>query len=501
MLADHILKEVPSSFELPTILICEDSVELNSYVKAILKSEGYDVKSSYNASECLELYSKEIDLVILDIQLPEKDGFYLFNEIKKLNSDAKIIFMTAFKSIEQSVEALKMGAMNYIGKPITKNSFLSTVYKTLNEEIQQSIRSDVPSIINNSMLKREESTKISVIENEFSCENIFTTTLNRKMRKVYELVEKVANSNLNVSIIGESGTGKEHIAKLVHNLSWRYKGKYVAVDCPSIPSQLFESEIFGHKKGAFTGAKSDKIGKFTTGNGGTIFLDEIADLDISNQAKLLRALQEKEFHPIGSNTLQKVDIRVVSATSRSLIDDNKEVTFRPDLYYRLAEIEIRLPSLRERKEDIPYLAEFLMKKICEEMNLQPKVFSRRAINQLVQYDWPGNIRELKSLVSKLAVLTDRTVYLIDVIPEEFLTIRGSFRNGSSFKDTVKPAGNSDYGAKTNKTDLVLPLRYNEKKAILSALEKTKYNYSASAKLLGISRSTLYRKLKKYKFKK
>ena len=314
------------------------------------------------------------------------------------------------------------------------------------------------------------------------------------MLDMFETIKKIAAGEINVVILGESGTGKEHIARYIHELSKRKDGNYVTIDCPAIPNTLFESEMFGHVAGAFTGAKNDKEGRLKRAHNGTVFFDEVADLSLDAQAKLLRSIQEREFEPLGSTKKEKVDIRIISATSKSFASEMENQNFRSDLYYRLAEVEIRIPSLRDRKEDIPLFIEYFSNQFAEKNKTTVKSFSLFAIKQHTDYDWPGNVRELKSLVNRCLIMADEGVKTIDSIPKEYL-----------FKTPLKMVDNEaristpqKLHSKEQKDHMTL--RSHEEIAILKALDQCNNNITHAAKLLKIGRTTLYRKMKQMKLK-
>ena len=323
------------------------------------------------------------------------------------------------------------------------------------------------------------------------------------------MLDKFAGTSLSIILLGESGTGKERVAQYLHEHSPRNDKPFIAVDCPSIPDTLFESEMFGHTVGAFTGASTSKVGKFERANSGTVFFDEVGDLSANAQSKLLRAIQEREVEPLGGDTKKKIDIRVISATSRNLGQEVTEERFRADLYYRLAEFEITLPPLRKRKVDLPLFIDFFLKKFCQESSVSKKTLSDQAMEQLFEYDWPGNIRELKTVIHRLVILNS-DVDLITSVPREFLVgIRASgirsapspSRNEGGTQPSVQPSDFSsvESGEGVNQSDdSRLTFRENEVILIQKALRKTGNNMTKASELLNISRTTLYRKIKRLK---
>lgn len=385
----------------PHILIVDDELSMREFLTILLEREGYRVEQAETAVVALSLLENdEFDLVISDICMPGLSGLTLLGKIKQINPDTAVLMVTAFSTAEQAVEAMKLGAYDYIAKP----------FKV--EEIKILVR--------NALEKRSLQRENSRLRQEIRKENDFSGLIgkSRIMRDIYSLIEKVAVSTANVLILGESGTGKELAARAIHDNSPRRDKQFVAVNCGAIPDTLIETELFGHKKGAFTGAVTDRAGLFEQADGGTLFLDEVGEVPLQLQAKLLRVLQERELRRVGANDDRKVDVRIVAASNRNLEDQVKEGTFREDLYYRLNVVELRMPALRERPEDIPLLIEHFYGKILLQP-WTPESVSADAMKALTAYHYPGNVRELENIVERCLIIGDRKI-TVESLPQQVL---------------------------------------------------------------------------------
>lgn len=429
-------------------------------LKKLLIKEGLKVLSAENGEEALKIFrSEEPDLVILDIKMPIMDGIEVLRNIKDLNPNTPVIMITAHGSIEVAVEAMKIGALDYISKPFDNEELRVTIrkaleYKRLNDEVnylKEVLKEKRPKIIYKSKV----------------------------MDNLIKLVHQVAPTEATILISAESGTGKELIADLIHQYSNKNSGPLIKVNCGALPETLLESELFGYEKGAFTGAVSRKKGKFELAQRGTIFLDEISEISEAMQVKLLRVLQEKEFQRVGGEETIKGDFRVIAATNKDLKEmvDNQE--FREDLYYRLNVIPISIPPLRERKEDIPLLIDYFINKYSLQMGKEKMEISEKALNMMINYNWQGNIRELQNIIERCVIL--------------------SFGNVITEKNLPREITNAVYNIDK---DFVLPedgilLEDVEKELIIQALERTEFNQTKAAKLLGISRHTLMYRIDKY----
>jgi two-component system NtrC family response regulator len=380
------------------ILVIDDDTSLRRVLEYNLQEEGYEVQAASSGEEGLYLFGQsQPNLVITDMKMPGMDGLMVLKSIKERSPEALVVIITAFGTIDVAVEAMKAGAYDYITKPFNREALKLTIKKALEfsglaEE--------------NRLLKSQLADKVD-----------FRTIIGSspEMEKVFDVIRKVADTEAAVLITGESGTGKELVARSLHANSSRKNGPFQAINCAAIPRDLLESEMFGHVKGAFTGAVRDKIGKFQLAEGGTLFLDEVGDLPLELQPKLLRALQEREVEPVGGATVQKLDVRVVAATNLDIDQALAAGTFREDLYYRLAVIPLHLPPLRERRKDIPLLIRYF----CTKHHSEKIAFDKDALTALVMYSWLGNVRELENTVERLLIMrSGETITLAD-LPDKF----------------------------------------------------------------------------------
>lgn len=386
---------------LSRILIVDDELSMREFLTILLEREGYRVEQADTAEGALSLLeNEEFDLVVSDICMPGLSGLTLLEKIKQMTPETAVLMITAFTTAEQAVEAMKLGAYDYIAKP----------FKV--EEIKV--------LVKNALEKRYLQRENSRLRQEIRKENDFSGLIgkSRIMRDIYSLIEKVAVSTANVLILGESGTGKELAARAIHDNSTRRDKQFVAVNCGAIPDTLIETELFGHKKGAFTGAVIDRAGLFEQADGGTLFLDEVGEVPLQLQAKLLRVLQERELRRVGANDDRKVDVRIVAASNRNLEDQVKEGTFREDLYYRLNVVELRMPALRERPEDIPLLIEHFYAKLTQ-LPCSRDTCSQEAMKVLAAYPYPGNVRELENIVERCLIIGDKKITL-DSLPQQVM---------------------------------------------------------------------------------
>ena len=420
------------------ILILDDEESMNIWLKAGLKRKGYSIFTYTEPEEALKkIENEKIDLFISDVKMPMMDGIDFLKKVKKINPDIKGILMTAFGSIEGVIEGFREGATDFLIKPFS----LDELYERI---------------------KRVESKPIESVESEGE-KIIFASD---EMKNVLDLVDNIARTDTTVIIYGETGTGKELIAKRIHRLSHRSKEKFLTINCAALPENLLESELFGYKKGAFTGAYKDKVGLLKVANGGTFFMDEISEMPMNLQAKLLRVLQEKEITPIGGHLPEKIDVRIIVATNKNLkmmVDKN---LFREDLYYRLNVIPINIPPLRERERDIQILVEYFTEKYSKKYNMTKPNIDERAIKKFKKYNWPGNVREIENVIERMIIMGVEagTLPLIE-----------------------EPKKGNIKGIKEQEIEL-----------IKQTLERTGGNKKKTAEILGIDYSTLYRKIKKYR---
>jgi len=444
---------------LGTILIVDDEKHTREGLRQSLEDE-FDVYTASNIDEALNVLDADrIDLVLTDLRLGGEDGMVLIEKVLQRARPPICILMTAYGSIATAVEAMRKGAYDFVTKPINL------------DELGMKIRR----AINGQRLEQENQQLKQQVDQRFGLENLIGES--PAMHRILETIRQVAPTRATVLVLGESGTGKELIARAIHNLSNRNKTRFIAFNCSAFSPQLVESELFGHEKGAFTGASERRIGRIEQAAGGTLFLDEIGEIDGNVQVKLLRALDPGVFERVGGNQTIKTDIRLIAATNRDLARLVSEKKFREDLYYRLNVVQIRVPPLRERKEDIPLLANAFLKEISQRDNKTFRPLSPEAMEALLRYDWPGNIRELKGAIDSGVTLAIGPQVTLPDLP---LTISEARFSGSASLD--EKAGQMN-------------LHNNEMRLILRALEETRGNRTEAAKKLGISRRTLHRRLK------
>ena len=381
---------------MPKILIIEDEAAIRRVLKKIISEENdtYNVEEAEDGLVGIEMIAKtDFDLVLCDIKMPKMDGVEVLEKVKKLKPETPMVMISGHGDLDTAVNTMRLGAFDYISKPPDLNRLLNTVRNALDRK---------ELVVENKLLKKKVSKKYEMIGNSDAISHI------------KNMIEKVAPTDARVLITGPNGTGKELVAHWLHQKSERVNGPMVEVNCAAIPSELIESELFGHVKGSFTGANKDRAGKFETANRGTIFLDEIGDMSLSAQAKVLRALQENKISRVGSDKDIKVNVRVVAATNKDLKKEISEGRFREDLYHRLAVILIKVPALNDRRDDIPLLISFFSKQITQEQGIAEKQFSKGAVKLLQEYDWTGNIRELRNVVERLIILGGVEVSEADV---------------------------------------------------------------------------------------
>ncbi|WBL22677.1 sigma-54-dependent transcriptional regulator [Zunongwangia sp. HRR-M8] len=448
---------------MPKILIVEDDVPFGTMLKTFLSKRDYETELCFSGEDALKIISKSnFNLVLTDVRLPDKDGLAILKEVKAKNPATQVIVMTSYAEISMAVKAMKDGAFDYVSKPFRPESILQTIENALQTKV---VEEKKPEKQNTEVKKTIPQSNIQYIKG-----------VSDASRKLNDYIELVAPTNMSVLITGESGTGKENVAKSIHYQSKRKDAPFIAVDCGAIPKEIASSEFFGHIKGSFTGAINDKIGHFKAANGGTLFLDEIGNLSYELQVQLLRALQERRIKPVGSNKEIEVDIRVVTATNEDLAQAVKDGEFREDLYHRLNEFSVKVPSLKDRKEDLMLFADHFLEEANTDLEKEVLGFTDDAVDAFKNYSWPGNLRELKNMVKRAVLLTQDKLIPMKVLPHEIATAE---------KDE------EDYGLFKNK---------NEEKMILEALEKTAGNKSKAARMLSIDRKTLYNKLKQYDIK-
>lgn len=444
-----------------TILVVEDEELMRSILRRLLESSGYNVVTADSAESALAAFGEnEISVTLTDIKMSGMDGIELLDRIKGIDPDALVIVMTAYSSVDSAVAALRKGAYDYVTKPFVNDDLLQTVKNAIQQ--RELFRE-------NRALRRE-------LDKQYSFSEIVGKS--DSLQKIFTLVQKVAGTNANVLIQGESGTGKELVARSIHLNSGRSSQPFLGVNCGALPESILESELFGHAKGAFTGAIADKKGLFRAASGGTLFLDEIGEMPLALQVKLLRALQEHEVTPVGSTTAVKFDARILAATNKNLEEEVKANRFREDLFYRLNVVELYVPSLRERIEDIPLLAKHFVSKSARNQNQSEKRISREAMAALANYEWPGNVRELENAIERAFILSGEEIDLDSLAPKVQNSAKRSFRtrDDESFRPTLEEM---------------------ERRYLIEVLNSVDEDKAKAAHILGIDLSTLYRKLKRY----
>jgi two-component system response regulator AtoC len=442
----------------PVVLTVDDEVGVRESVRQVLKDDCDVLQAPDGRAALAQLHAREVDLVLLDVRLPGEDGLEILERIKALEDSVEVILLTAVNDVRTAVEAIKRGAYEYVTKPFDVDEMLALVRRALEKRA----------------LQRE----VLYLRSELACAHGFDQIVGRhpEMVRLYERIAQVAETGATVLITGESGTGKELIARAIHRQGPRRERPYVAVNLAAIPEPLLESELFGHEKGAFTGAYQKKLGKFELAHGGTLFLDEVGALRVDLQAKLLRVLQEREIERIGGLRTVKVDLRILAATNVNLKQAVKDRTFREDLYYRLNVVPLAVPPLREHREDIPFLVDHFVKKYSREFGKAVRGISPGALPVLLDYDWPGNVRELENIIERsVALATGPVIHLADLpldlaLPEAG---QGSQADGPSLKAARE--------------------RF-ERQFILRVLEREDWNQSRAARVLGLHRNTLTARL-------
>jgi two-component system nitrogen regulation response regulator NtrX len=440
------------------VLIVDDEEGIRESLSGIFEDDGYSVLTSTSGEDALKLIKEQSpDLVLLDVWLPGIDGIQTLREVKELKPDLPVIMISGHGNIEIAVKATKIGAYDFLEKPLSLERVLLTSKRAVERKALE---------LEFKALKQDLIKKYKLIGNS------------QKMILLEKQMEMAAQSNSRVLILGESGSGKELVARLLHEKSKRYDKPFIEVNCAAIPQELIESELFGHEKGSFTGAFEKKKGKFELSDGGTLFLDEVGDMSLSTQSKVLRVIETQEFQRVGGSKNIKVDVRIIAATNKDLVEEAQKGTFREDLLYRLNVIPITVPPLREKKEDIPALIEYFLEYFATEYGQKPKKITPEALKILVSYEWPGNVRELRNVIERLVIMTSS-----DIITPKNLVISETVRSDYFSLKTLREARDSF-----------------EKDFITKKLEENNWNISKTAELLDIERSNLHRKIKTYDIK-
>jgi two-component system response regulator HydG len=442
-----------------TILLIEDDLTFSRILEGFLSKHGFIVKTCHTGKDGLKAAREQtFNSVLLDYRLPDSNGMEILEGLKEISPEVPVIIMTSFSDIRTAVTAMKAGAMEYITKPINPDEMLML----LNQSLQ----------IKKEKVKTRSVIKTDMIEGH-----------SKASKDLYDHVRLVAPTDFTVIIEGESGTGKENVARMIHRLSKRASQSFVAVDCGALSRDLAASELFGHVKGAFTGAMNDKRGQFEEANGGTLFLDEVGNLSYEVQIKLLRAIQERIIQPVGSNKEIRVDVRIITATNDDLYEKTKTGQFREDLYHRINEFKLEVPPLRAREDDLQEFIEHFRAQAAMELDRAPIPFSPQLMSLLKKYDWPGNLRELKNVIKRTVLLSTGSTIDIDTLPTEMIATINAQR--------------TEKFASTNVYDLKALQETQERELIVKTLLDVKYNKSKAARLLNIDRKTLYLKMEKY----
>ncbi len=444
-----------------SILIADDEAGIRESLTIVLQDEGYDCTAVRDGEEAIKAIDKRsYDIIISDLKMPNVNGLGVLEHALQHSSDTLTIIITAHGTIETAIQALRKGAADYILKPLDFDEVLIRIENLLKHK----------KVVQENKHLREQ------IDQEYNFNHIIGES--EAMKKIYKMVERVSGASSNVLITGESGTGKELVARAIHFNGNRAEKPFLAINCGAIPEDLIESELFGHKKGAFTGASSDKDGVFVAARGGTVFLDEVAEIPLNLQVNLLRVLQEREVKPVGANQNISFDTRIISATNKDLEAEVEKGAFRDDLFYRLNVVELELPNLQQRREDIPLLAHHFLRKYNKELTRNKKGISSEAMSAMMSYEWKGQVRELENVIERAVLLSDNDYLLLEDLPSAIREVDHS--------ETVP--------VNTGKLDQAVQVF--EKHHIQSMLKRTDGNKSEAARLLGIDPSTLYRKMER-----
>lgn len=456
------------------ILLVEDDVVFSKMLSRFLERNGYDVIGCYSLEEAEKNLTPAIKMIFTDLRLPDGDGINFLKQVKDIFPNLPVVVMTSYAEVSTAVEAMKLGAFDYISKPFQQEDVLNVIKNAQNTVFStpkpETVETAAP------LSKTDHSSLAKMIKApKVTEENPFIEGVSPASKKLSKFINLVAPTDMSVLIMGESGTGKEVVAKLIHLKSDRRNKPFIAVDCGAIPKEIASSEFFGHIKGSFTGAITDKKGHFEEANGGTIFLDEVGNLSYENQIQLLRALQERRIKPIGSSKEIEVDIRVLAATNEDLLEAVNKGDFREDLYHRLNEFAIKVPSLSERKDDLMIFGSYFLEKANEKLHKNVQGFTERAVQKMLNYNWGGNLRELSNVVKRAALLTTTDYISENELPDFVMSETRHF-----------PTERFSFSTKENEREL-----------IIGALHETNNNKTEAAKLLGFTRKTLYNKLKAY----
>lgn len=471
-----------------TLLLVDDDPLVLESMADWLRSQGYDVDTSDSIPDAEARFRiKKYDIALVDIRLGDRDGFELLHHVREISPATAVILITGYGTVESAVEAIRSGAFDFLTKPLMDRDLEEAIERALERRNLDPDVSETSPVASNATDPGVPNATDPGVPNAADPNDPFDKIIGRDplMERVYDMIDSVADTRATILLTGESGTGKSLIARAIHQASSRRNGPFVEVACGAVPENLLESELFGHKAGAFTGALGDKLGKFDLADGGTIFLDEIGTASPAMQVKLLRVLQELTFEPIGGVETHRVDIRVVLATNEDLEKAVEDGEFRQDLFYRINVINIDMPALRERTSDIPILARHFLRNVREDAGKHVEDFTPETMETLLAYQWPGNVRQLQNIVERAVLLGKQTMVTLEDLPDR---MRNEVQSGGSSR---APAGTSD-GSRTLKEALAEP----ERRIILGVLQANDWNRNATAEQLGINRTTLYKKMKR-----
>lgn len=452
------------------ILLVEDDTTFSAILEGFLKKNGHDVEVKYNVKSSIKSLDDSIDLMLLDYRLGDGTGLDVLEEMRDKGLNIPVIIMTSFNDVRTAVKAMRQGVFDYITKPVNPDELLMILKDALNNK-----KSELP-IVENKKVESSESVD-------------FVKGISTQSKKLHEYINLVSPTDMSVLVRGESGTGKEYVARSIHLKSNRANKPFVSIDCGTLSKELAASELFGHIKGSFTGALTDKKGQFEEANGGTLFLDEIGNLSYDVQVKLLRALQERVIQPIGANKQIKVDVRVIAATNDDLLGNSSSGNFREDLYHRINEFEIIVPALRDRSGDMDTFINFFVDKANNELNRNVIHLSNEVLDTFKSYDWPGNLRELKNVIKRMVLLTPGDTAEVSALPDEMVLSINQYNHSKSHVNANVPENVN--------ADLKSQSEAHERQLIMDVLQQVKYNKSKAAQVLNIDRKTLYNKLEKY----
>jgi two-component system response regulator HydG len=466
-----------------TILIIDDDVDICTLLSRFLLRQGYQVEVSHTGHKGLAKFNEaNFDIVLCDYRLGDMEGKAVLAAIKEKKPETIVLIITGYSDIKTAVDVVKMGAYDYITKPLIPDEVLNILKNATEQSANQT--SSAKSAAKESAVSKKYKDDVLVGESP-------------AIKELYEQLKIVAPTNYSIILYGESGTGKEVIAKTIHNMSSRKDKPFIAMDCGTLSKELAGSELFGHVKGAFTGALQDKEGHFEIANGGTLFLDEVANLSLEVQATLLRVIQERKFKRVGGNKETDTDVRIIVASNENLQDSYRKGKFREDLYHRFNEFSINLPPLRSRRQDIPLFAEFFLQKTNAELNKDIKKYDDEVINIFLNYSWPGNLREFKNVIRRLVLLTQDEVITSKILPWEITNTNPLASDKDSLKQNISNISSLNTPFIKKDIDLKDAASKAEYEAIMTVLKEVNFNKKRAAEVLNIDRKTLYNKLKNY----